>query len=220
MGNEFQEFVSLLGEILYQLLRLCLDIICLALAAIALLVPWRLPYVLICVFNSNNRGDFELNCLAQFFISLSDILLIPFVCVGLVLPWRFYFVYRKRGSDGSKYKYNSELRVYFFLNAFCVIFDLIFGVLLIIVVCTLFHAYPVLKKLKETYTKERHYFDFYDWDYREAIFVEFMLLLLNIMLLPVFLIVLVTVYRLPMCIQDIKEKTELFDMKVVPFLCS
>lgn len=84
MANEFQELIELIRNVVVFILEWTLNLICLVLLVVSLALPWRL----IAFFGRSKKmkdmAEFRMLGAASFFISAIDLIVLPFLFLGIL----------------------------------------------------------------------------------------------------------------------------------------
>lgn len=192
--------------------ELILDVICMALFVASLAFVWRWP--VIPSFKVSSRWDFRSAGALNFAAGLFDVVTIA--CVVPVIPtWRLPSILEALVDDdhglcakGRLADYNIQLRFQLILQLFVFLIDLPFALLLLVdAVC--FWRWPMLLRLITDANLEaaKNSSSGYVWKRREAIGIVALEAFFDLLSLPMALVVLCSVYRVPQCYRDLSSTT-------------
>jgi hypothetical protein len=136
--------------------------------------------------------------------------------VFVFAPWRTFFIIRaicKLNDIGDVTKYCAEARGALIVNAICVCADIVTCLPMFVVFASLYRIYPMFKAwCAEPFTTEN-----YDWSaiHRGIVWLQFMLLFLDLAFAIFIFPVLISVYRVPTAWKEMKRTEDRMSKRMV-----
>eukprot|EP00762_Andalucia_godoyi_P001492 ANDGO_00281.mRNA.1 hypothetical protein len=184
MINEFVVFVF---QLILFIINLIIDIVCICFLVASFVAPWRIPSILASLTTIRDRVSFRGICCCQLLLSISDVFCLVPLAIALAGFWRWHQfipkVFSATSAAGGLH-YNPKYRLVILEYAGNLLMDIPSFACAVVCTFSVIRTYPFYRDL----SKGR-----IDW--REVAVVNFLLLLLDLLMLPASLIIVLTGYR-------------------------
>eukprot|EP01065_Artemidia_motanka_P015715 TRINITY_DN1943_c0_g1_i1.p1 TRINITY_DN1943_c0_g1~~TRINITY_DN1943_c0_g1_i1.p1 ORF type:complete len:1543 (+),score=505.58 TRINITY_DN1943_c0_g1_i1:91-4719(+) len=199
--------IDFIREAFLFLFNLVIDVICFAFFLASFAAPWRIPWILMSV-GGGSRGEMRMFAFAQFGCTMLDFITFPMAAVTVV-TWRSFHMLGEvcdkdtRSWDDREFRYNHKIRFAFAQYFFVMLTDIPFLLMSVLATAMVWRAPKFWMRMCKRMADSPK--PWHKTDCRKLIAQEFAKGIVDIFAVPFGILILLSVYRVRLLLQDLKD---------------